>query len=223
MQLKFIREISKVLVIVPLLALIGGCQYWPSSSAINAVPASSSPIPGDGNGNIHEQNISAEPCIPHITNARTLRLAGKTEEAAAEFQKAIGTGCGEIEIRRELGEMYRAKGRFDESINEYQRLLNLDNKDIRAHWALADIFILDTKNYQAGLDQARLAEQQVTKGDYTGRRRTYLQIGRANDGLGNIILATKYYKEFLKGCSKTPDSNECKEIKSRLFELGGQV
>ena len=215
-RIRLKEEISKLVGIALFLTFMTCCQSVSSSSTTQDV---ASPSPENSSGKNGQQNSPVEPCIPHMTNARTLRLAGKTHEAANEFQKAIETGCGEIEIRRELGEMYRAKGLFDNAINEYRKLLSLDNKDIRGHWALADIFVSDTKNYQEGLDELLTSEKLLNKKDYAGRRETDKQMGRAYDGLGDVPLAIKYYEDFLKGCSETPEATACKEIKKRILEL----
>lgn len=217
MQIEFSREISRVISFAVFLTLMTACQYA-SSSATNQ-DVSTNATPPSGSANNYQQNSPVEPCIPHREKARKLRLADKIEEATDEFRKAIETGCGEIEIRRELAEMYHGYGQFDRAINEYQLLLRLDDKDIRAHWGLADIFILDTKNYQEGLNELLLAEKLLSKKDFAGRHGTDERLGQAYDGLENFALALKYYKSFMKGCSEIPEAIECKKIKKRVLEL----
>lgn len=159
-------------------------------------------------------------CAHYLSRARTLRLAGKRQEAIVEFQKAIDGSCGVIEIRREVAEMYRAYGEFDKAIDEYRLLLDADPSDFRGHASLADLLIIDAKHYREGLEEIFIAERLMKKNDYAARRGLDRLMGLAYDGLVDSENSLKYYGRYLKECRKTPDATDCLEIRKRVREIG---
>ncbi len=209
------KKIGKVIGIWLSLILAANCQTISKPVTTQNTPTSGNTI----NAQNHQKNNLVESCIVHREKARKFRLAGKIQEAADEFQKAIETGCNEVDIHRELAEMYRGLGQFDRSVEEYRLLLSLDSNDLRGHWALASVFVLDTKNYEEGLSEALVVRKMLDEKDYVGRRGVDKLIGQAQDGLGNFSIAIKYYKDYLKGCSQTPDSSDCKATRKRVLEL----
>jgi tetratricopeptide (TPR) repeat protein len=164
-------------------------------------------------------NMVTNSCAEQLSRARNFRFAGKVQEAIDEYQKSIKIGCNEIEIHRELAEMYHGLRNFDKTIEEYQLLLKIDNKDLRGHWALASVLILDKKDFENGINEAVLVQKMMDENDIFGKREIDRLLGKAYDGLGDSDNAKKYFSKFLKGCSETPDSKDCKEIKNRIMEL----
>ena len=186
--------------------------------ALNANCQSISKTTNSTNDTISTNKIT-DSCVEMLNRARNFRFDGKVQESITEFQKSITAGCNEIEIHRELAGMYEGLGNFDKEIEEYQLLIKLNNNDLRGHWALATVLILDKKDFENGIKEAVLAQNMMDKKDYFGRLEIERLLGIAYDGLGDSVNAIRHYSKYMKVCSEIPDSKDCREISKRVMEL----
>jgi tetratricopeptide (TPR) repeat protein len=155
--------------------------------------------------------------IEHRWAAQKLRLAGKTDEAIEELKRAIEAGDDDKETYREVADDLTGLKRYEEAEVYLRKIIEIDSKDARAHWALAKILVLELRRYEEGLKEAKLAQEYYGDDDLSYVR-DYL-IGKAYDGLGDYPNALRYYKSFLKGRSYAPDADDYKEVNKRVSEL----
>jgi putative PEP-CTERM system TPR-repeat lipoprotein len=79
--------------------------------------------------------------IDRLLLAQAQAAAGKVDDAAATLAAWLGAHPGDLAIRRQLGDLYLAVGRFDAAIEQYDLVVKSDAKNAPAlnnlAWALA--------------------------------------------------------------------------------------
>lgn len=161
--------------------------------------------------------------------SEALRLGsdGKYKEAIAEMKKAqkikawLKIPNYEVEadsvMREWIAKWHRASGDHEAEAAAYREMIEIDPRDMGAHWGLAMVLIKDLHRYDEGLKEAIIYRESLQGTDLY----YYCDglVAEAYEGLGDKENALKHYKVFFKSVSYAPDSNDYKNAKQKIKEL----
>lgn len=104
-----------------------------------------------------ESTVSTDTTVAHLRRGRQEVVAGHLDAAEQEFRAALASDAHNASAHRELGEIYRRRGKLDEAVNELQ--LSLASRDSAAvRTTLARIFLEQKKP-----DLARIEVEKAVK------------------------------------------------------------
>ena len=126
-----------------------------------------------------------------------------------------------------------AKGAYDKAIREYQRILEVDSKDVRILQKLGELHQKRNDNVQAAQCFARVAESYTSEGFYLKAVALYKQVLRLDPNLVEINLtlaqlhqqlqlsgeAIAYLQVLLSHYEQLADLPKCVEILRRIVGL----
>jgi Flp pilus assembly protein TadD len=146
--------------------------------------------------------------------AKTLKWAGKKEEARAALERAAGAMDDNPEVHKILGSYLLDDGAYDKAISEYRRAVELSGNDPEMVFALA------TACLRAGFkDEAVTTYRKLVDGNDN--------VPEAHGNLAGIYLGEGKVEEALKvlkaGMKKNPDSASLLGYYGLALAMSGQI
>jgi tetratricopeptide (TPR) repeat protein len=205
---------KKILILFLLTAFIGiSCEQKGLTQTSNKNDLQPSPT-------VRSNERPSKEFLDHYNAGLKLQIGGKFPEdvtkAVEEFKKAAEIKPDDKETYRRIVELYISVSKYEEAEVYLRKILEVDSEDGIAHWTLAQILVEHLGKYEEGLREIAISEK-LYGNDGLSYVRSHL-MGKAYDGLGENEKAVKQYKIFLKE-SGSPDANDYKEVKKRIFEL----
>jgi len=131
-------------------------------------------------------------------------------DAIKEYKQALNLCPDYLEARFNLALAYEMSEQYGLAIEEYSALIKMNPEFIKAYNNLGSLY-MKFSDYKSSLKVFR----DVLKHN-PGFTRAYLGVAISSDKLGQRIIASRYYKKYLK---KSPNSDNVPYIIDRLGEL----
>jgi tetratricopeptide (TPR) repeat protein len=138
--------------------------------------------------------INSESPIGRVGLASALTNLGKTEEAEAEWQKALNSTTTPIGIHIQTGYAYQQLGQFAEAENEFKKALHLHENDGESLYAIFSQRRVTRDDIDL-IDRAQAALRSAIRPSNHDRKYLNFALGKAFNDLGNYALAMACYDE----------------------------
>lgn len=137
-------------------------------------------------------------------------------KAIEEYKKALEIKPDDKVTYQRIVESYLSISKYEEAEVYLRKMIEADPENGYAHWSLAQILVDRLNKFEEGLREVEISEKLYGDDGLSDNFASYK--GKAYEGLGDYENALKQYKIYLKA-GTTPDADDDKEIKAKVFEL----
>lgn len=167
----------------------------------------------------------------HQLKGQSLEAAGRTDEAIAEYQKALEKNPQLRSVHFAIGNLYWRIARFDEALQELEAELALNPNDPETHFEVGDILFTQGKTEQAAQHFLRsLQYAPQTAEAHLALERIYSSTGSPEKALYHLNQAariapgdaTPHYRMWLlyRKQGRTADADRERELFQKLKRNG---
>jgi tetratricopeptide (TPR) repeat protein len=150
----------------------------------------------------------------YITLAHAREAEGETDEALAALAQAEKLHAGYAEIYATRGRVYAGIGEYEKAVQSFERAIQVDRKEPRHHFQLAQLYLAEGYNRQA------ISELKLAKELAPNRPEVLL-------ALGNAYLAQERYeaaaKEFQELLERQPELEVAREQLAKTLRAEGRL
>lgn len=151
-----------------------------------AAPAVPSAAPTPGPADTTSRAYRSEEALRHYLQGRWLEVNGKTDEAKAEFSRALSLDPNDTGLLLHLSELASATGEPGRSLELAERVLAVEPRHAKALWLKgAALFNLD-RAAEALPPLAEACRQDTLEAEYV---RTYARVAEALDHIPEVLSA----------------------------------